>query len=162
MSCCDCAFHYCVTTVTNAYVAGKGDADIVLELSNAPDEKPETFQAVHLLLLKCPSLTSLQAVRSLYDISREIEGNSSISTVREVTLLRQSLSSAQVSLYILSNSNVTMIMCSSDSLNFTILDEYLERECPIVLQSERAEISVGCPVLGSEPDIIRYDLVILR
>ena len=151
-----------VVKVKIVYAAGKGDADIVLELSDAPYEEPKTFQAVCFPLFKSLSMTPLQAVKALYEIGAGIDGNSSISAVRGVTVLWQSLSPAQVSLHILSNSNITTIMCSSDSFNFTVLDEYLEHEYPGALQNESTEVSVDCPALGSEPDIIRHDLLFLR
>ena len=151
-----------VVKVAKVYTTGKGDADILLELSDAPDEVPETFRAVRLLLFKSLSLTPLQAIQSLYEIGAGIDGNLSILTVRGVTVLWQSLSSAQVSLYILSNSSITTIMCSSDSFNSTIFDEYFEQKCPAALQSKRVGISVDCPALGFKPDIIRHDLLFLR
>ena len=41
-----------VVKVKIAYAAGKGDADIVLELSDAPDEELKTFHAVRPCSLK--------------------------------------------------------------------------------------------------------------
>ena len=76
-----------VAKVAQVYIAGKGDTDILLELSDAPGEEPKTFQAVRLLLFRSFSLTLLQAVQSLYEIGEGINSSSRISTVRGMTSL---------------------------------------------------------------------------